>query len=80
MGRCANEELREQKLSRINEERYNSQGCLMKIIEYNDSKNIIIEFQDEYKAKVHTSYRWFLLGLSIVVLIVLFILYLYFYE
>ena len=34
----------------------------MKITEYNDCKNIVIEFQDEYNARVHTSYRWFLLG------------------
>ena len=48
--------------SRINEELYNYQGCLMKIIEYNDSKNIIVEFQDKYKAKINATYQRFLKG------------------
>lgn len=48
--------------NRIGMEKYNNQNCLMKIIEYNNCKDIVVEFQDEYKAKVHTSYRWFLIG------------------
>ena len=40
----------------------NNQGCLMKIIEYNNCDNIIVEFQDKFKAKVHTKYGHFLTG------------------
>ena len=34
----------------------------MKIIEYQNSNNIIVEFQDERKTKVHTRYRFFQSG------------------
>ena len=34
----------------------------MKIIEYNNCDNIIVEFQDKYNAKVHTQYKSFLNG------------------
>lgn len=51
--------LREQ---RIFEEKLNNKGCLMKIIEYNGTDDITVEFQDEYKAKVHTAYIFFLSG------------------
>lgn len=44
------------KEERLGLERINTQGCLMKIIEYNSNRDIIVEFQDEYKEKVHTSY------------------------
>lgn len=44
---------------RLGLETLNNQGCLMKIIEYNDCHNIVVEFQDKYKAKVHTDYRFF---------------------
>lgn len=44
---------------RLGEERLNNQDCLMKIIEYNDANNMFVEFQDEYKAKVHTNYKHF---------------------
>lgn len=47
---------------RLGEERLNNQGCLMKIIEYNKATDIIVEFQDEYKGKVHTQYGNFVLG------------------
>lgn len=50
------------KMNHLNEEKYNKQGCLMKIIEYIDNRNIVVEFQDEYKAKVKTSYGNFKLG------------------
>lgn len=40
----------------INEERLNKNGCLMRIVDYVDNRNIVVEFQDEYKAKVKTSY------------------------
>ena len=46
-------------VQRLYEENYNKEGCLMKIIEYNNSNNIFIEFQDEYKTVVHGAYREF---------------------
>lgn len=36
--------------------KYNNQGSLMKIIEYVDTKNVIIEFQDKYKYR--TNVQW----------------------
>ena len=47
------------KKQKIGEERLNKQGCLMKIIEYNNKLDIVVEFQDEYRAKVHTNYSAF---------------------
>ena len=43
----------------IDEIGINFQECLMKIISYNNFKDIIVEFQDKYKAKVHTTYQHF---------------------
>ena len=48
--------------TRLGEEKLNNQGCLMKIVEDNGSQNIVIEFQDKYKAKVHTNYDNFKKG------------------
>lgn len=48
--------------TRLGEERYNNEGCLMRIVEYNSSKNIVVEFQDEYKARLNTQYSHFLSG------------------
>ena len=56
------EELEKQKQERIGEENCNLYGTLMRIIEYNDSKDIIVEFQDKYKVKVHTGYGNFKKG------------------
>lgn len=50
------------KKERLYEDNYNYQGCLMKIIEYNKAIDIVVEFQDNYKAKVHTEYSNFLKG------------------
>ena len=47
---------------RLGEEKLNNQGCLIKIIKYNEANDIIVQFQDDYKAEVHTSYRHFSLG------------------
>lgn len=52
----------EQRIERLGTEKYNNQGCLMKIIEYNNYRDIIVEFQDEYRAKVHARYEHFLSG------------------
>ena len=48
-----------QKENRLGEERYNYQGYLMRIAEYIDANNMIVEFEDEYKTKVCASYRQF---------------------
>lgn len=48
---------------RLFTENWSNEGYLMKIVEYNHCKDIVVEFQDDYKAKVHTSYRWFVLGI-----------------
>ena len=47
---------------RTGEENYNTYGTLMKIVEYKEAKDIIVEFQDEYKVKVHTQYVCFQKG------------------
>ena len=51
-----------QRESRVGEERLNNNGELIKIIKYNKAKDIIVEFQDEYRAKVHTQYSNFKRG------------------
>jgi hypothetical protein len=48
--------------NRLGEERISNQGCLMKIVEYNKANDIVVEFQDEYRAKVRTRYEHFMDG------------------
>lgn len=50
------------KLGETNKNKESLGGYEMKIIEYNNMHDIIIEFQDEHKAKVHTNYSNFLKG------------------
>lgn len=50
------------KETRLYEEKYNNQGSLMKIIEYNKASDIVVEFQDEHKIKVRTIYANFKSG------------------
>lgn len=52
--------MKSKKDERLGEERVNNQGCLMKIVEYNSTSDIVVEFQDEYNARVHTAYQTFL--------------------
>ena len=47
---------------RIGEIGYNNLNSKMMIIEYNNNRDIIVEFQDEYRFKVHTSYQKFVQG------------------
>lgn len=49
--------------SHLYEEKYNSRGCLMRIVECNKNADIVVEFQDEYRARVHTQYSNFVKGL-----------------
>lgn len=51
-----------EKLKHINEEKLNNQGSLMRIVKYIDNRNIVVEFQDDYKAKVCSTYGNFKCG------------------
>lgn len=51
------------KKHRIGEEKLNNQGFLMKIINYNNANDIIVEFKDDYVGQVHTGYTNFSKGL-----------------
>lgn len=46
--------------NRLGEVRKNSYGTEMKIVEYNGYENTVVEFQDEHKARVHTTYGNFI--------------------
>ena len=45
------------KENRLNEEKINYQGYLMRIVEYKNNHDIIVEFQDEYKERVHRKFN-----------------------
>lgn len=47
------------KENRLGEEKLNNKGYPMKIVEYNSRNDIVVEFQDEYKSNVHTTYYHF---------------------
>lgn len=49
-------------LHKIGEVNKNNLGSVMKIVEYIDAHNVIVEFQDEHKSRVHTNYDNFLRG------------------
>lgn len=49
-------------IEHIGEENYNSFGTLMRVVEYIDSNNITVEFQDEYKFRKKTQYVNFRTG------------------
>lgn len=44
------------------EERCNNFGTLMKVVEYTNSENMIVEFQDDYKFRKRTTYSNFKMG------------------
>ena len=48
-----------QKIDRTGEVGVSNEGCIMKIAEYNNNYDVIIEFQDEHKYRVHTQYSNF---------------------
>lgn len=50
------------KIDRTNEENINFQGYRMKIIEYKDANNLVIEFQDNYKYQEKNKYERFKKG------------------
>lgn len=39
----------------LTKEYINNNGCVMKIVEYKNRSNVIVEFQDKHKARVHTT-------------------------
>ena len=47
------------KIDRTGETNISNEGCVMKIAEYDNANNIIVEFEDEHKYRLHTSYKHF---------------------
>ena len=54
--------MRKLKEERLGEISISNEGYKMKIVEYNGKNDIIVEFQDKYKARVHKRYDHFLEG------------------
>ena len=48
-----------QKIDRTGEVGVSNEGCIMKIAEYDNANDIIVEFQDEHKYRLHTRYGRF---------------------
>lgn len=51
-----------EKINRVGESYINLQGSPFTIVEYNSTKDVVVEFQDEFKARVHTAYHHCLRG------------------
>lgn len=51
-----------QKIDRTGEINVSNEGCVMRIVEYNNALDIVIEFQDEHKYRVHAQYHDFKKG------------------
>ena len=51
------------KNNRLGEENINYQGDTMKIVEYKNTSDITVEFQDNYMAHVHSAYKEFQNGI-----------------
>lgn len=47
------------KIDRAGEVGISNEGCVMKIVEYNNCNDIIIQFEDEHKYWLYTSYKHF---------------------
>ena len=50
------------KIDKTGETNISNEGCVMKIVEYNNMLDIIIEFEDEHKYRLHTRYQAFKKG------------------
>ena len=50
------------KIDRTGETNISKEGCVMKIVKYSDANNIIIEFQDEHRYRLHAIYKNFKSG------------------
>lgn len=62
MARRAEELSKLQKEKRLGQEKLNNQGSLMKIIEYTNSTNIIVQFQDKFGTKIKSTWKEFSTG------------------
>ena len=61
--KCADKlKIQNKEKNRLNEVRENNKGTIMKIVEYNEARNIVVEFQDEYKFRINCRYNDFLKG------------------
>ena len=58
-GKVIDGERKESFINRVGEEKYNKWGSLMRIIEYKNANDMIIEFQDEYKIRKSAIYKNF---------------------
>ena len=47
------------KIDRTGETNISNEGCVVKIVEYNNRSDIIVEFQDEHKYRLHAQYKDF---------------------
>ena len=50
------------KIDRTGETNISNEGCIMKIVEYNNCDDITIQFEDEHKYWLHTNYQAFKKG------------------
>ena len=60
--RLTKEGLEQQRNERLGKENFNKTGELMKVVEYNSSSDVIVEFQDEWKRKNKTTWYRFKKG------------------
>lgn len=56
------EKLEKMKTERLGETNISKEQYIMKIVEYKNARDIIVEFQDEYNARIHTEYKNFKKG------------------
>ena len=47
------------KIDRTGETNISNEGCVMKIVAYNNREDVIVEFQDEHKYRLHAQYKDF---------------------
>ena len=47
------------KIDRTGEVGISNEGCIMQIVGYSDANDIVVEFQDEHKYRLHTRYEHF---------------------
>ena len=48
------------RIDRTGERFINKEGCEFVIVEYNNSRDVWVEFQDEYKSRVTTTLKHFI--------------------
>ena len=62
MSKRVQEKIQKDREERLGQTIYNTFGTLAKIVEYNNSTNVVVEFQDEYKYRITTTYSYFQKG------------------